>query len=136
MLTEIASELLISQAKSRLRFSEVEILQRLKSYVAAPIDDTSIITLTIESLDPLFSADFANAWAEVVIQKYTFNEATRPVVIDRAIPSYSPSTPRNIGLIHKAFIAGTLAGLAVAGIITLIAYKHPPSDTFTEKHAP
>jgi polysaccharide biosynthesis transport protein len=60
----IQSSLVVSRAKDRLNRPAEEISQKLGNISVYPIGKTAFIGITVDGLDPVFCADFANALAE------------------------------------------------------------------------
>ena len=119
----IVSPAWISETRKQLKRPDEEINRKLVKIAAIPIDQTSIISLTAQSLDPVFSADFANAWAMTVIKFYGTNEDTRPAVIRAAVPSGAPTTPRKLHTIARAAMLGIAIGLLLSVVSTTVIYS-------------
>jgi capsular exopolysaccharide synthesis family protein len=64
----INSQAVLSRARESLNIPESEINRLLKGFTVWPIGRSSVISITVTSLDPQFSADFANAVARAYME--------------------------------------------------------------------
>lgn len=64
----INSQAVLARARESLNIPESEINRLLKGFTVWPIGRSSVISITVTSLDPQFSADFANAVARAYIE--------------------------------------------------------------------
>jgi uncharacterized protein involved in exopolysaccharide biosynthesis len=60
----IRSGLMISKTRERLKMPAEIIASNLVRLVVVPRGNSAILSLSVDSYDPQFSADFANAWVE------------------------------------------------------------------------
>ncbi len=60
----IQSELLVSRARDRLNVSSGESGKAVSRLAVYPVGKTALLAIEVDSLDPVFGADFANALAE------------------------------------------------------------------------
>ena len=70
----IQSGLLMQRAKERLGRSGDELQESVKSVRVDPLSRTSILAITVEALDPVLSAEFANALAEEYLEEVEVEE--------------------------------------------------------------
>ena len=122
-LAEMQSGLVLGHAKERVNRPTEDIRRLLLKVSAQLVPDSTIVVLKAESLDPVFAADFANAWAVAVEMHFGQNDQTRPTILDPAKPSYTPTTPRKVRTIQSAFLSGLLIGLLLALIPAAFKYK-------------
>jgi len=64
----INSRAVVGRAKELLNFPQQEISRLLRTISASPIGRSSLILISVQSLDPQFSADFANAIASAYVE--------------------------------------------------------------------
>jgi len=64
----INSRAVVGRAKEMLNFPQQEIGRLLRTISASPIGRSSLILISVQSLDPQFSADFANAIASAYVE--------------------------------------------------------------------
>jgi capsular polysaccharide biosynthesis protein len=113
-----------SQARAGLDRSAEELAKNVVDITATPIENTSIIAVRVQCLDPLLASDFANSLAQVVIGNYGTNTAARPYLIQAAVPSYSPVTPRKLQTIFTASVTGLLLGALLSFPIAVVMQGH------------
>ena len=96
---------------------------RLQSISAEPIEGTSLVKLTVDSLDSVLGAQYANSWATTFLDSLTPEERAGYKITERAQPAAYPITPRKLQNIKRAAYTGVsvglIAALLLASLITL-----------------
>jgi len=105
------------EARSSLTRSIAEIRKPSLSVNAVQHNGTSFIVLAVESVDPVFSAEYANAWALAAIEHLTAEEEPEYGIHQRAMPAASPMSPRKTRSVFRAGALGAIAGLGVAFLL-------------------
>ena len=113
---ELLSSDLIGKAREQLNLSPQEATDRLIKIEANPLPDSQLVALTVASVDPVLSADFANALANVFIATRNAGHPEKLTVTQKAVPAASPITPRKISTIHRTALIGAGTGFLVAFI--------------------
>ncbi len=108
----------LGAAREALGRSAEELTATIAAISAKRIEGTSLVQLTVDALDPVLAAEFANSWATAFLAMLP--EAERPAarVVERAMPAASPATPRKLDTIFLAAAAGLAVGLILAISLT------------------
>ena len=91
-----------------------EVTVTIAAISAKRIEGTSLVQLTVDGLDPVLAADFANSWATAFLASLPEAEKPAARVVERALPSSCPSTPRKMETIFRSGLVGLAIGLAIA----------------------
>jgi capsular polysaccharide biosynthesis protein len=102
-----------------------EIAAKLVNVFAAPESGTSVVRLSVDAIDPVFAADFANAWAASVLDFAAEQKATYRV-LDRATPAYAPVQARRLESIWRAAFVGLAIGILLASVPAALSLRRAP----------
>jgi capsular polysaccharide biosynthesis protein len=83
---------------------------------ASPSRGTSLIVLTVESFDPVFAAEYANAWAHAAVEHLATHKDAEHKVLQRASPA-APAGLDMSGSLVRAGLFGALGGLGIAVLL-------------------
>ena len=117
----------VSATRKALSRPVDEITAKLSRIAVKPIRGTRLIRFTVDATDPVFAADFADAWQRTFIEKMEGSDRPGYRQIERPVPSAAPITPRKMETIFRAatlgILTGTLLSLLLAGFIVKMMNK-------------
>jgi len=136
---------ILAQARDRLPRPISDASKLLKRVEATHMKGTSLIQLSALSSDPVFSADFVNAWAEVALNSLGGEEQEGYNLSQRGWPSIAPVSQRRVKSLFIAGCVGAGFGLIfaiiLAGTIFIMKTNHglestgaPPAAQAPETH--
>ncbi len=111
---EMMSSDLIGKAREQLNLRPQEVADRLVRILAYPLLDSQLITLEVDSVDPVLSADFANAMADIFVNTRNIDRQAKVAVSEKAEPAAYPVSHRKIRTLQIASLTGAALGVLVA----------------------
>lgn len=121
-------------AYSRLNISEDEVADKLRSIQVKQVGRSSLLNISVTSIEPGFSADLANAIAD----EYLEFKSTAPgtiQVIERAHPSSVALGPANATVVITATLIGIIAGFIMVLLRAAYQYRHTSTASVSEPRA-
>ncbi len=110
---------IVSKARAGISRPIEEVTSKMKSISANHLKNTSLVQLTVDSLDPVLSSDFANSWANAFLASLQNSEKEKYRIVEQARPSSHPITPGKRETIFIASLIGLGAGIGLAFLLEL-----------------
>ena len=107
---------IVSKAGAGISRPIEEVRTKVASISATRPKDTSLIQLTVDALDPVVSADFANSWATVFLTSLQTGEKDKYRIIEKASPAPAPFSPR----IQLTFFVASFIGLGTGIVLAFL----------------
>ncbi len=97
-----------------------QIRQNLQRVEVSPLRGTSLAKLTVDSFDPVLSAEFVNAWADTALVVLDTDSSRSYSIAERGRPAAAPITPRKTKTIFIAGVVGVVLGAVIALALAVI----------------
>lgn len=118
--TRIATRVEMADSQS-IREQARESLERpvsdtamIRKLTAEHVPETQLIRLSVDAIDPVLGAEYANAWAAVFLSNLPPEEKAPSSLTEKAVAAVSPAVPRKVEYIYTGSLIGLVVGLTLA----------------------